>query len=66
MLRLNTIKETRDNKGVYIGGFGGSNRNKVRYPKKNRSKRTWKIFYKMFPNNAERDEFDGQTSKKMK
>lgn len=64
-LKLNTIKETRDNKGVYIGN-GGSNINKVRYPKKNRSKKTWKIFYKMFPNKAEKDEWNGQTSKRMK
>ena len=47
-LSLNTLKETRDNKGVYVGS-GGSNRNSIRKPKKNRSKRVWKIFYEMFP-----------------
>lgn len=64
-LKVNNLKETRDNKGVYVGG-GGSNRNKVRYPKKARSKNVWKIFYKMFPWRAKMDEFDGETSKRMK
>lgn len=63
-LRINNLKETRDNKGVYVGG-GGSNANKVRYPKKARSKRTWKIFYKMFPWKAEKDGWDGQKSSKV-
>lgn len=62
--KVNNLKETRDNKGVYVGG-GGSNRNKVRYPKKARSKRTWKIFYKMFPYKAELDGWDGQKSTKV-
>lgn len=47
-LKINNLKETRDNKGVYIGG-GGSNRNKIRKPSKKRSKRTWRIFREMFP-----------------
>jgi hypothetical protein len=64
-LRLNTLKETRDNKGVYVGN-GGSNGNKIRYPKKNKSAKTWKIFYKMFPSRAIIDEYDGKTSKRMK
>ena len=34
-LKINNLKETRDNKGVYIGG-GGFNVNMVRYPKKKR------------------------------
>lgn len=55
----------RDNKGVYIGG-GGSNANKVRYPSKKRSLRVWKTFYEMFPIYAERDNWDGKTSDKMK
>ena len=63
--KLKPIKEGRDNKGVYVGG-GGSNRNKVRYPSKKRSKRTWKIFYQMFPKIAEKDGWDGNTSKKMR
>lgn len=58
-------KEGRDNKGVYVGN-GGSNANKVRYPSKKRSKRTWKIFYEMFPYYAQRDGWDGETSKRMK
>jgi len=54
-------KEGRDNKGVYVGsGGGGSNR--VRYPKLNRSKKVWKMFYKMFPYYAERDNWDGEKS----
>lgn len=48
LLSLNNLKETRDNKGVYVGS-GNSNRHKIRLPKKNRSKKTWKIFYEMFP-----------------
>lgn len=63
--RLKPQKEGRDNKGVYVGN-GGSNRNKVRYPKKNRSLRTWKIFYQMFPKKAEQDGWNGKTSNKMK
>ena len=60
-LRLNNLKEGRDNKGVYVGN-GGSNANKVRYPKKARSKRTWAIFYKMFPSRALKDGWDGEKS----
>lgn len=63
--KLKPAKEGRDNKGVYVG-TGGDNWNKVRYPSKKRSKRVWKIFYQMFPRLAERDGWDGQTSKKMK
>lgn len=61
---LKPQKEGRDNKGVYVG-TGGSNRNKVRYPSKKRSKRTWKTFYTMFPRLAEQDGWDGKKSKKM-
>ena len=57
--------EGRDNKGVYVGR-GGSNRNKIRYPSKKRSKRTWKKFYEMFPWAAERDGWNGETSKRFK
>lgn len=63
--QINNLKETRDNKGVYVGS-GGSNKNSIRYPKKNRSKRVWKIFYEMFSRRAEHDEYDGTTSKRMK
>ena len=58
-------KETRDNKGVYVGS-GNSNANKIRYPKKSKSKKTWKMFYQMFPERALLDEYDGKTSKRMK
>ncbi|MCK9416747.1 hypothetical protein M0Q97_08840 [Candidatus Dojkabacteria bacterium] len=64
-LKINNLKETRDNKGVYIGG-GGFNVNMVRYPKKKRSFKVWKIFYSMFPDKAEKDNFDGKTSDRMK
>ena len=59
-------KEGRDNKGVYVGSGGYTNRNKVRYPSKKRSRKTWKIFYQMFPRLAERDGWDGKSSKAMK
>lgn len=42
------IQSRRDNKDVKVGS-GGSNRNKVRFPKKCR-KTAWKRFYKLFPN----------------
>ena len=64
-LRVNNLKETRDNKGVYVGSCG-SNIKKIRYPKKNRSRQTWKIFYNMFPELAKLDGWDGKKSKKMK
>jgi hypothetical protein len=59
------VKEGRDNKDVYVGS-GGSNQNRVRYPSKKRSLRTWKKFYDLFPYYAEKDNFDGKTSDKMK
>lgn len=54
-------REGRDNKGVYVGG-GGSHGNKIRYPSKKRSLKTWTIFYEMFPWAAERDGWNGKTS----
>jgi hypothetical protein len=56
----------RDNKGTYNEGSGYGNRNKIRYPKKNRSRRTWRNFYKLFPWLAEKDGWDGKTSKRMR
>lgn len=41
------IRERKDNKDFY-NGTGGSNRNKVRFPRKVR-KTAWKRFYKLFP-----------------
>jgi len=38
----------KDNKTEINCGSGGSNRNKIRYPKKCR-KTAWKRFYKLFP-----------------
>lgn len=52
----------RDNKEICNDKGGGSNRNKLRYPKKNRSKKTWSNFYKLFPWAAEIDGWDGKTS----
>lgn len=63
--RLKPQKETRDNKGIKVGS-GGSNRNKIRYPSKKRSRRVWKMFYEMFPHRALMDGWDGKTSKRMK
>lgn len=66
-LNKKPIKEGRDNKGVYVGGGNGGYRgNTVRYPKKKRSKKTWSNFYKLFPSLAEKDGWDGKTSKRMK
>ncbi len=45
----------RDNKALRVGS-SGSNRNKVRFPKKVRGKATWKKFYTLFP------QFEGYTS----
>lgn len=59
------IKEGRDNKDVRVGN-GGSNRNKIRYPSKKRSIKTWKKFYNLFPFAAIEDGWTGKTSKRMK
>ena len=41
----------KDNqKFVYNGGEGGSNRNTIRIPSLKRSNATWKRFYELFPN----------------
>lgn len=72
--------ETRDNKGQFVetttfyatpkrypnGNIEMCRFNKIRYPKKARSKRTWKKFYEMFPKQAVIDNWDGNTSDKMK
>ena len=34
--------------------------------RKKRSLKVWKIFYSMFPDKAEKDNFDGKTSDRMK
>ena len=72
-------RETRDNKGQFVscavyqepvryvnGNIYMCRRNKIRYPKKCRSLRTWKKFYEMFPRQAEIDGWDGKTSIRMK
>ena len=72
-------RETRDNKGTFVscatyhepdrwdnGNIRSCRFNKIRYPKKCRSLRTWKTFYKMFPKQAEIDNWDGKTFDKMK
>jgi len=63
-LKLNNLKETRDNKGVYVGS-GNRHGWAIRYPKKARSKRVWATFYKMFPHRAEVDGWDGEKSLKV-
>ena len=45
----------QDNKSYINYGSGHSNRNKIRYPKKNR-KTAWKRFYKLFPHLKPEDE----------
>lgn len=65
----NNAKETRDNKGVYVGSGNGEHQYlicKIRYPRKARSKRVWSIFYKMFPSMAEKDNWDGEKSNRTK
>ena len=57
---------TRDNKSAVNKGSWGSNCNKIRYPSKKRPLSTWKRFYKLFPHQAELDNWDGVTSNKMK
>ena len=58
-------KKNEELKGSYVGS-GNSNKNKIRYPKKSKSNKTWKIFYNMFPERALIDGYDGKTSKRMK
>jgi hypothetical protein len=41
--------EKRDNKDHYATGNGRGNKNKIRYPRKARSKKTWEKFYSLFP-----------------
>lgn len=67
LLKHITTVVRRDNKGVYIGsGYTEGFYPTVRYPSKKRSLKTWKKFYEMFPRYAERDNWDGKTSNKMK
>lgn len=61
----NMPSQSRDNNGIYVGG-GGENINTVRYPSKKRSKKVWAKFYNMFPLHAKEDNWDGQTSDRMK
>ena len=59
-------RERKDNKDVINHGSSGSSRNPVRYPSKKRNLYTWRNFYKLFPSLAEKDNFDGKTSDRMK
>ena len=65
----------RDNRNCYVGSgrvwsqekpITSSQRTKVRFPSKKRSRYTWKKFYKLFPYWAEYDNWDGKTSDRMK
>lgn len=58
--------ERRDNKDVRVGSGSSYRGNRVRYPSKKRSVSTWRNFYKLFPELAKNDNFDGRTSDKMK
>lgn len=58
--------ERKDNKKVINWGSGSPGHSTIRYPSKKRSRQTWKNFYKLFPHLAERDNWDGKTSNKMK
>ena len=72
-------KDTRDNKGQFVSNnieqkpirdkdnnIYMCRFNSIRFPKKCRSKRTWKKFYEMFPRQAEIDGWDGKISKRIK
>lgn len=48
-LSFNNLGMKRDNKRSHNRGSRNSNANKVRLPRKNRSKATWERFYKLFP-----------------
>ena len=65
LMSTNNCRINRDNKIDYNYG-GGSQGNVIRYPRKNRSLKTWRNFYKLFPKRAELDGFNGKTSKRMK
>ena len=60
-----SIGETKDNRKSFNfhGGFGHSSKpygtTTYRYPRKSRSKRTWKNFYTLFPHLAKIDKWDG-------
>jgi hypothetical protein len=58
----------RDNKkGLNLGGgFTDEYSATARYPKKTRSLKVWRNFYALFPRLAEKDNFNGKTSNKMK
>ena len=56
----------RDNKCIRNVGSLHSNKNTVRYPRKARPLHVWKKFYELFPAYAERDNWNGKTSDKMK
>lgn len=65
LMKTNNCKINRDNKTDFNFGSGFQG-NVIRYPKKNRSLKTWRNFYKLFPKRAEIDGFNGRTSKRMK
>jgi len=63
---LKPLGETRDNKKTLNIGSGWGNGNSIRYPSKKRSRKTWANFYALFPHLAEKDGWNGKTSKRMK
>jgi hypothetical protein len=60
------IVERKDNKGSINYGNRSGHPNPIRYPSKKRSRATWKRFYTLFPHLAEKDEWNGKSSKRMK
>lgn len=60
----NNCSTSQDNKYIRVGS-GNSNKNKIRYHSKKRSRSTWKRFYTLFPEQAIKDNWDGKTSDKM-
>lgn len=58
--------ERKDNKGAINRSSYTGKLSDVRYPSKKRPRSTWKRFYALFPRLAERDGWDGKTSKRMK
>lgn len=60
--------ERRDNKKIINskGDIPSGSSSSIRYPSKKRSRNTWKRFYDLFPHLAEKDEWNGRTSKRYK
>lgn len=60
----NHTRVRKDNGRSINYGSGGSGVNSLRYPSRKRSHATWARFYKLFPSVAEKDQWNGKTSKR--